>query len=290
MSQTDVRIESALHRDVYPIVRVSTEFFLRGVDLFGELQDDDTIGGLVVMTLWYDQLVGSRRKPMSIRELARKLDLPYETVRRHVRQLELSGACIVDNGKLTVSSTMQRKARTTGTLRKIFVNAVRLLGDLTRLEVVNFEARTASSPRSRRMGKDQTIIALAAIGLLLRAMKALRGFFGDDLMKGLVFTAIRAANIKHYTNTSPAAHRSILPDTHRLPVSALAISDSLRLPYETVRRHADILVKEGLCTRVGRRGLVVPESAFRHMTLESVTVHQLILDFVGELRAAGVKV
>lgn len=285
-SQTESGVESALHRDVYPIVRVTTEFFLRSFDLLGQVHDD-MISGLIVMTLWHAELVRPGRKAMSIRELSRRLDLPYETVRRHVRQLKLSSAATAVEGGLAMPSQGKRNA---AMLRRIYLNAVRLLGDLTRIDAVDFQPRPAGSARSGRMGKEQMAIAVAAIGLLITSMKELRVAFGDDLMKGLVFTAIRAANIKHYTNTSPAAHRSILPDAHRLPVSVLAISDSLRLPYETVRRHADTLVKEGTCIRVGRRGLLVPESAFRHMKSESIAVHQVILAFVAELRAAGVKV
>lgn len=290
MSPSTDQSGSALHPDVYPVVRVATEFFLRGFDLLGQLHDDP-VSGLIVMTLWHGRLVGSGRKPMSVRDLSRRLDLPYETVRRHVRQLELSGVCLLaEGGGLTVSAATERKAHATGMLRKSYVNAVRLLKDLTRIEVVNFKDRPTASLRSGLMGKEQTIIAVAAIDLLITCMRELRAVFGDNFMKGLVFTAIRAANVKHYTNTSPTAHRSILPDAHRLPVSVLAISNSLRLPYETVRRYADALVKEGTCIRAGRRGLMVPESAFRPMTAESLLVRQVILAFVAELRAAGVKV
>lgn len=289
MSRSTTEIEPPLHRDVYPVVRVSTEFFLRSFDLLGQLHDD-TVSALIIMTLWHGTLAGVRRRPMSIRELSRKLDLPYETVRRHVHELTATESCRAEKGGLVVQWAVRPDARTRDMLRKIYLNAVRMLSDLKRIEVVGFKPGQPQSSRSRRMSKEQMTIAVAAMGLLLAAMRVLRGFFGGDLVKGLVFTGIRAANIKHVTNTAPAAHRSILPDIHRLPVSVLAISASMRLPYETVRRHAESLLKEGKCIRVGRRGLMVPESAFRGMAVESVTVHQLILAFVAELRAAGVKV
>jgi hypothetical protein len=289
MSRSTTQIEPPLHRDVYPVVRVSTEFFLRSFDLLGQLHDD-TVSALIIMTLWHGTLAGVRRRPMTIRELSRKLDLPYETVRRHVHELTATEWCRAEKGDLVVQWAVRPDARTRDMLRKIYLNAVRMLSDLKRIEVVDFKPGRPQSSRSRRMSKEQMTIAVAAMGLLLAAMRVLRGFFGGDLVKGLVFTGIRAANIKHVTNTAPAAHRSILPDIHRLPVSVLAISASMRLPYETVRRHAESLLKEGKCIRVGRRGLMVPESAFRGMAVESVTVHQLILAFVAELRAAGVKV
>ncbi len=286
VSQASIRIEPAIDPDVYPTVRVSTEFFLRGFDLLCQLHDD-VLGGLIIMTLWHDGLSRPGRKATGIRELARKLDLPYETVRRHIAELVTSGACLVDNGGLTVVSA---KRRTDSILRKIYVNAVRFLGDLTRIEVIDFKAGRALPDRTRHLDREQMVIAVAAMGMLSAGMRMLRGFFDGDIMKGLVFTAIWAANVKHVTNSAPAAHRSILPDHYRLPVSARAISDSLRLPYETVRRHADTLVKEGTCTRVGRQGLIVPESTHRRMTVESVAVNQLIMAFVAELRVGDVKV
>ena len=289
MSQTDTQNEPALPPDVYPIVRVATEFFLRSFDLLGQFHED-VVSGLIVMMLWHGALGEPRRKALHVRALSRKLDLPYETVRRHVRELELSGACVVGDNGLAVSAAVQRKARASGMLRKLYLNAVRMLGDLTRIEVAAFKPDRSPSPGSRRLDKAQMAIAVTATGLLLTCMRELRASFDGDLMKGLVFTAIRAANVKHYTNTSPAAHRSILPDAHRLPVSVMAISESLRLPYETVRRHADALVREGKCIRMERRGLVVPERAFRGMSAESLRVRQLILAFLAELRAAGVTV
>ncbi len=290
MSQTDARIGPSIHPDVYPVARVSTEFFLRGFDLLCQL-DDDVVSGLIFMTLWQDALSGTAPEPMGIRELSRRLDLPYETVRRHVHKLSQSGICLVEDGGITIPSAVRRSPRFVGMQRKIYVNAVRLLGDLTRVAVANFKSGRSPSSRSRRMSMEQTSVAVAAIGLLVAGMKTMRDFFDGDLMNGLVFTGIWAANVKHVINAAPAAaYRGILPDADRLPVSAQAISESLHLPYETVRRHAGALVKQGKCKRVAYQGLVVPKRVFRQMTVESAAIRQLILGFVAELRAAGIKV
>ncbi len=286
MSQASTGVEPAIDPSVYPTIRLSTEFFLRGFDLLCQLHDD-VLGALVIMTIWHDALSRPGRGAMGVRELARKLDLPYETVRRHVAGLVTSGACLLEKGGLALPSARRRNA---GILRKIYVNAVRLLGDLTRIEAVDFKPGPAPPDRTRRLDREQMAIAVAAMGFLRAAMTLLRGFFDGDLVKGLVFTAIWAANVKHVTNSGPPAHRRILPDQYRLPVTARAISDSLRLPYETVRRHADALVKEGRCTRVDRQGLIVPETTHHRLSDETVAVHQLIMAFVGELRVAGVKV
>src|SRR5262249_20855611 len=136
--------------------------------------------------------------------------------------------------------------------------------------------------------KEQTAIAVAATGMLLAGLRALRGFWGGDLMKGVVFTAIWTANVKHVTNTSPAISRTVLDDSLRIPVSVMAISRSLRLPYETVRRHADALLRDGVCVRSGRGGLVVPASFHLRVTAGSAIGYRLVMDFLAELRRGGV--
>ena len=258
MSQTNTQSPSpAGHHDILPVMRVSYEFFMRSFDLLAQLHEE-LISASIIMTLWHGQLVGSDRKPVPVRELSRELNLPYETVRRHVRDLKERGACVVEDGGLTVPAPLHDGARAAAMLRKIYVNAVRLLADLTRIDVVAFPSASRRAPRSGRLTKEQMVIAVAAIGLLLAGVRLMRAFWGGDLLKGLVFTAIWTANVKHVTNTSRAATSSMLPDSQRLPVSVLAISRSLRLPYETVRRHADTLVREDCACAPGARASSCP--------------------------------
>ena len=284
-----VQAGPALHRDAYPVGRVATEFFLRCLELILAL-DDDVTGSLIIMTLLRDAIADPDKvEPVGVRELSRRLALPFETVRRHARRLVRNGVCVGGKDGIGLAPATRRAQRTSTLLRKLHLHAERLLGDLTRMKVVNFKRRRSSSPASRHLDREQTIIAGASLGVLLAAVKVLRRAFDGDFMCGLVFTAIRAANVKHVTNTAPAAKRAILPDSDRLPVSMLAISDSMRMPYETVRRHAGKLLRQGTCVRVGRRGLIAPASAFQKMTGEARQVLDLVLDFLAELRLAGVK-
>ena len=82
----------------------------------------------------------------------------------------------------------------------------------------------------------------------------------------------------------------MLPDEQRLPVSALAISNSLRLPYETVRRHANGLLKDGICLSAGRGALVVPASTCRKFADTTVEVLRIVTAVLLEMRRAGVRV
>lgn len=290
MSPSIARIEAApVHPDAYPVTRVSTEFFLRGVDLLTEAQGD-VVDGLIIMTLVCDEMSAPPRKAVGVRPLSRRLGMPYATIRRHVERLTQSGQCAAAKGRgLVVPSAVLRSRRVTTFLRKIYVNAVRLLADLTRIEGASFASASRHPVRSGRLSREQTAIAVAATGLLLSGLRAMRAFWGD-LMNGLVFTAIWTANVKHVTNSATAGTRAVLPDSQRQPVSVLAISRSLRLPYETVRRHADALLQAGVCVRIGRDGLRVPAGAIRSVSAGTAITHRLIVDFLAELRQASVKV
>jgi hypothetical protein len=50
-----------------------------------------------------------------------------------------------------------------------------------------------------------------------------------------------------------------MPDSARRPISILAVANSLGMPYETVRRHVNQLVKEGRCAKM-KGGVVFPAS------------------------------
>jgi len=282
-------MDLATHPEVYTIGRISAEFFLRGFEVIGQAHDD-VLGGMIIMTMLGDALASRRRnEPMGIRELARRLDTPFETVRRQVHKLVRSGACQLEDGGACLAPKTLRSPGMNAMLRKIHLEAVRMLDVLRRIKIGHFKP-PGSSDAPRTLNKEQVIVVVASIRVLLAAMKVLREFFGGDLMTGLVFTALRAANVKHITNTAPGANRDILPDSDRRPVSMMAISNSMRVPYETVRRHTAKLIKQGKCVRVGRSGLIVPAAAFRKMKVESGTVVQLVLDFMDELRVLGIKV
>jgi DNA-binding transcriptional ArsR family regulator len=289
MSQMATQIEPLIPRDTYPVLRVTVEYFLRGVEVLSQL-DDDVVASLVFMTLWHGQMQAPDRGPVGIRELSRKLGMPYETVRRHARALVQSGQCIEGKGGLSVPPAVMRSPRAAAMLRRTYVNVVRVLRDLTRIGVARFSLGADRRSQSKRLSKEQTVIGIIGTGLLLTGYRELRKFAGGDLMKGLVFTAIWTANVKHVTNTAAAGDRGILQDSQRMPVSALAMSRSLRLPYETVRRHADALLKEGQCVRVGRKGLVVMASTHRGHVPTSATAYHIVMAFLAELRNAGVKV
>lgn len=288
MSQSAPQAE--IPHDAYPVMRISSEYFLRGIDLLTRLQGHTLISGLIFVALWHGQMATTKSRPVSVRELARQLRIPYETVRRHAAALVAAGQCVAAPEGIAVRSAALRRQPNVDFLHGVYLNSERMLIDLTRAGVAKYQP-----PRDRAQGRgpltrEQTAIAKAAMGQLLAGARLVGDLWKGDLLRGLVYTAIWTANVKHVTNTAPAATRAVLPDELRLPVSALAISNSLRLPYETVRRHANGLLKDGICLSVGRGALVVPASTHSKLTDTTVEVHRIVSAVLLEMRRAGVRV
>lgn len=88
---------------------------------------------------------------------------------------------------------------------------------------------------------------------------------GGSPMQPLLMTAILEAN-QAPINQDPALQLAYgdlgraAPDELRRPVSVNALAESLRLPFETVRRHVGKLARQGLVV-IGPRGVYVPQAA-----------------------------
>lgn len=88
---------------------------------------------------------------------------------------------------------------------------------------------------------------------------------GGDLLEPLLITAILEAN-QAPINQDLALQLTYghledsAPDELRRPVSVHAVAESLRLPFETVRRRIGALARKGLCV-ITPRGVYVPQAA-----------------------------
>lgn len=105
-----------------------------------------------------------------------------------------------------------------------------------------------------------------AADLYLRMTVALSDMFEGNLVNGVVFLAIARANVQHLRRGPDAEEfdeDGVYPDELRRPVSVLSVANFLGLSYETTRRHVALLVEEGLCVKVGRRGVVAPAAVMR---------------------------
>jgi DNA-binding transcriptional regulator YhcF (GntR family) len=254
------------------------------------VQNDKLISSLVFMAVWHSHMENPDDGAVGVRELARRLNLPYETVRRHARELTRAGQCTSTNEGIAAVPAVLRSRGNVEVMRKIYLNAERMLVELTRAGLAKFRAPSVAASRRGKLTHEQMTVAAIATGRLLAGVRILGDHWNGDVLRGLVFTAMWTGNVKHITNTAPAAIQAVLPDDQRLPVSILALSNSLRLPYETVRRHANALEKDGICVRVGRQGLVVPARTHRRFSAGAVETHRLVAGFLTELRRTGVKV
>ena len=241
------------------------------------------------MAVWHNHMKAPGSGAVGVRELARRLNLPYETVRRHAVALARAGQCTATRDGIAVVPSVLKSRANVAVMRKLYFNTERMLVELTRAGLAKFQLPPGAASRRGNLTPAQIAIATASTGQLLAGIRMLGDLWHGDLLRGLVFTAIWTANVKHVTNTAPAVSQTVLPDELRLPVSVLAISSSLRLPYETVRRHALALEKAGMCHRVRRRGLVVPAEAHLKLASGTVQAHGIVTALFVELRRAGLK-
>jgi len=276
-------------RGAYPMVRISSEFFLRSIDLLTQVQDDKLISGLVFMAIWHNHVQHPDGQAVSVRELARRLNLPYETVRRHAMELVRAGQCAAAREGMTVVPAVLTSPSFIEALRRTYLNTERLLIELTRAGLAKYEARAGSTSRRGHLTREQMVIAVASTRQLLGGIRLLGDLWNGDVLRALVFTAIWTANVKHVVNTTQVRSQTVLPDELRRPVSVLAIANSLRLPYETVRRHANALEKAGVCRRIGGKGLIVPASEHTKRASATAQAHRMLSSLLTELRSAGLK-
>ena len=101
----------------------------------------------------------------------------------------------------------------------------------------------------------------------------------NDLIMALVYHAMWTANVKHITNSAANIEYGgldrIPPDAARQPVSVMALSNSLRMPHETVRRYVHALLRDDRCVRVGKQGFIVPARVFERQDHKAAILEAL---------------
>jgi hypothetical protein len=132
---------------------------------------------------------------------------------------------------------------------------------------------------------------------MLRNVEVLSEAADGDLMGGLIFSAILQANVRPIANDPKLGKTygqldTIPPDEMRWPVSVNALAESLKIPYETTRRHVNKLIKEGFCVKVANRGVIVPASvvAQERMIKAAFQQYSHLMHFLGQLKEIGLTV
>lgn len=179
------------------------------------------------------------RRPVSVNAIAGSLGLPFETVRRQVRRLESVGACALADGGVIVPETFLADPRY---LQSVVTAHERLLRFYFELRSSGLLGRL---PPSAYPSEPQVPVRAAARLLsdyLLRASEGTMALAGD-VISALVLLGVL-----------DAALESARPDRG---ASVAGLARRLRLPAETVRRHAADLIERGRCVR-GPGGLQIP--------------------------------
>lgn len=174
-----------------------------------------------------------RRRPVSINAVANSLRMPFETVRRHVRRLEQSGACAsVDGGVIVPEAYLASPGYMEGVTR-----------GHRRLVIFFHQANAAGLieplPRSAYPPEPAVPVRAAArlmADYILRTTDALLGMVGD-IASVVVLLAIASA------------------ESGRTSVAEIA--QRLGMAEETVRRHVKGLIAQGHVLRIST-GLVMP--------------------------------
>jgi hypothetical protein len=123
--------------------------------------------------------------------------------------------------------------------------------------------------------------------------QAAMGLGGLSSLDAILVMAINQANIAPLTHEPLARIRhgrmeAPAPDARRRPVSINAVANSLRMPFETVRRHVKRLEGLGACASV-EGGVIVPETylaseAYIQGVMQS---HRRLVVFFHESNAGG---
>ncbi|WP_304165175.1 helix-turn-helix domain-containing protein [Phenylobacterium aquaticum] len=273
------------------VSRLTNEYLLRVLDQLRAGFDGDIVKGMIFLAVtqsnvghidhdpglaksWSDVDTpppDHLRRPVSAGAIASLLGLPKETARRKIRQMVEDRYCALAPGGVIVP---RRVFLRPGNVDALVRHAADLRGFYAALAEHDIGATRdyALAPgqaRLRQLGRFSAEYILCAVD----GMKAL---FGGELLSGLIFMAITAANVRHITDAPGDLYAELdtpPPDTERRPISAMALSRELGIPAETVRRHVRQLERDGYCV-ARREGLVTPNDVlmradFRQATAQS---------------------
>ena len=146
-----------------------------------------------------------------------------------------------------------------------------------------------------RLGYAEHSVMRLSLDYFLRVIHQTSVTFDGDLVGGIIFIALIRANAQHLAEAVQmefSQSHGIIPDAFRRPVSVKSISDSLNLPYETVRRRIGELCAQGYCDRLPGRGFIVPERVLRRPEFITVLARNYsnFQQLLGRLQRTGVEV
>ena len=145
------------------------------------------------------------------------------------------------------------------------------------LEPIPFDPPEAIDTGERPSFAEHCVMRWS-LDYMLRLLHETSVSFDGDLTSGIIFLALIRANTQHLaeaTQRQYSLERGVIPDDARRPATVKSISDSLNLPYETVRRHLGKLAAAGYCVRSNGRGYVATERVLQRPKFSGVLTRNL---------------
>lgn len=261
---------------VRKVVALSIDYVLKVADIVTQGADGDLVTAVIYLaisranlrTTFNDVRTARRhagipdappdeaRQPVSVLAIARELELPYETTRRHVGKLVALGLCRrgEDGGVIIPLQVAAGEASNRG-LMAIWRLTLFHLCDLADIGVTLPARRRRIAPDIRR------IASRVATYHVLDLLHLARARVGLNPQTALLALAIVRANAAELLGSFDP-----LPDEARRPITTYALARELKMPYETARRQVGWLEEAGFCERRGR-GLIIPSGTLRRADL-----------------------
>jgi DNA-binding Lrp family transcriptional regulator len=288
------------------IALLSLDYFLRYVDQVRAGFGGDALKGLIFVALvqgnighidrdkdqsgrWSD--VGDvppddLRRPIRILPLADSLRLPRESVRRKMQMLAADGFVIkTPKGFIAPSAVLSRP----GNARALAGNAAMLGGLIDGLGALGAAGLGPKAGGFRAPTSHHRLLGRITSDFILRCLDEIRMLFDGEVLTGMIFLAVAAANFESFSHGS----EPMMAGAPRQPVSVQTLAGRIGLPRETVRRHVRRLIDLDLCQTAGagsRAGLVVPPGVIeRPAFLATAQRNEVNVRWlVAQLRRSGV--
>ena len=214
------------------------------------------------------------RRPVSINALAESLDLPFETVRRHIRKLSAQGVCVATPQGLLAPTKVLVSPQMAEVQKFRYTLVVRFHEDL--------RAQGVAEPLPfRPLPADDPAAPIRGVGRVLSDyfFRTLGGLHGQvrDPLSALILLLVLQISVEHIPPGQAARllRNGNIPDEARAPVRAVHISRRLRVPYETTRRHIGWLVDAGIFRR-SQDGVMVEHGVLEGAAMQSLLQENLV--------------
>ena len=288
------------------VTLLSLDYFLRYVDQVRAGFGGDALKGLIFVALVQgnvghidrdrDQSLrfgdvhavppDELRRPIRILPLADSLRLPRESVRRKVQLLAADGFIVkTPKGFIAPASVLSRP----GNARALAANAGKIADLMEGLATMGAAGLAAETRGLEIPTTHHRLLARITSDFCLRCLDELRRLFDGEVLTGLIFLAVAAANFDAFKRGDAPMRAG----AERRPVSIQSLAAQIGLPRETVRRHVQKLTALNLCIPAGtgsRAGLVVPPGVIeRPQFLAAAQRNEVNVRWlVTQLRRAGV--